>query len=432
MSITSWSTPSRRMVLSGALAAGVSVAGGSSARARPDDAPAMHRRTHLEGRPLSVLAAMLGVCVKTDMGRDPYGQHDRILDALIEGGISWIRTRFGGSAAQLEWLSRLADHGVRTCAIMGHPGHRSGPETLVQAAERIPHAILALEGANEWNLRGGHDWAEELRTHQDRLVEAARSSAPLQNAQVVAPSLGMRKGFEDLGRVPCDRGNIHLYTGGFPPGHRVDDYLTELSHVSGEAPAWVTETGWHNATRSHTTHYPTPQDVAGIYAPRLLLEYFRRGVTKLAIYGLVNDRPDPDLDDREANFGLLESDWRPKPAFTALANFNAILAQPAERPRPAARSLNVEFLERPDDLQTQLVTDDDGRQILCLWRTVSIFDPVRQQRLDVPNARAVLRWGESRAVRQYAPSRSRAALDVEHTMMTTLTLGADVQMLILT
>ena len=57
--------------------------------------------------------------------------------------------------------------------------------------------------------------------------------------------------------MPCDRGNIHLYTGGFAPGHRVDDYLGELSHVCGDAPAWGDRD--RVAQRHPLSHPPLPE-----------------------------------------------------------------------------------------------------------------------------------------------------------------------------
>ena len=121
-----------------------------------------------------------------------------------------------------------------------------------------------------------------------------------------------------------DLGNIHLYTGGFVPGYRTDAVMREERKVCGNRPMILSETGWHNANNSTATHYHTPEDVAGVYAPRLLLEYFIRRVPKIAIFELLDEWPDPGLTNHEAHFGMLRHDFSPKPAFVALANLAAI------------------------------------------------------------------------------------------------------------
>lgn len=424
-------TASRRAVLLG----GVGLVGGYAVRdpdsglgragSRPGSRDAGRGRL-LVSRPARSMAQMLGVCLVTHRTEGAWGQHEKIQGALEELGATWVRSRFRGTPAQQRWLAELGAQGVRVCGNMGAPFAGRGPEPVVEALAKGPAAAAfwAVEGPNEWNLRGGANWARELRAFQERLAAAVRRHETTRDLLVVAPALGMRKGFRELGRVSCDLGNIHLYTGGKTPGDRVDDYLTQLKAVSGDRRVIVTETGWHYARNWPGTHYYTPQDVAGVDAVRLLLEYFSRGVEQVAIYELLDDRPDPGLAHRELNFGLLDETFTRRPAFTSLSNVTSILNRVGYRGAQPARSRTVEVLDAPADLKMILLAGEDERMVLCLWRTVDIYDPIHRRRLDAPARPVTLRWPGPCTVRRYEPVRSATALDTEHSSVTSVRVGA--------
>jgi hypothetical protein len=346
----------------------------------------------------------------------------RVLAALKTLGVTFIRSRiFMGNKGQITWTNQLAANGFKTNAVMGDPTFKAGtPEQLVSLiATSFPNAVHSMEGANEWNLSGRSNWISEVVNHQTRLWNAAKSTAATLNIPVAGPALGMRTGYDQLGSRSSimDRGTFHLYTGGFVPGYRSDHLIAMERQVCGSKPQFVTETGWHNAPNSKATHNYTPLDVAGTYAPRLPLEYFIRDVPKMSIYELIDNPADPAGTDHEAHFGLLNTDWTPKPAFTALANMNIILKRQYRTTGRAGAPLEFSFREGPSDLRSCLLARSDGRYLLFLWRSLaSIYDPNKRIRLTPTTTTAELDWGGQpqrqslRALAVIQPGRHRGDL----------------------
>ncbi|MEI2779553.1 MAG: hypothetical protein V9G19_27060 [Tetrasphaera sp.] len=431
---------SRRTTLTGlaGLTAAASAAA-SPALAAPfaaDDAGAIRYGEQYKstGRPLDSLTRMLGVCCVTSSTDGVWGQHDRIKSALKTVGATWIRSGiFTGNKKQVEWLRQLNQAGIKLNAIMGDPEQKAGnPEQLVALiASSLRGGVQSMEGANEWNLRGGSNWVSELRTHQTRLYRAAKSTAATRGIPVVMPALGMRQGFEEFGNQSkiMDWGNIHLYTGGFAPGYRTDEMIRLVKKVSGGDPLIITETGWHNARHSTATHNYTPEAVAGTYAPRLLLEYFIRNVNKLSIYELFDDRKDPGEKNHEAHFGLLRNNGTPKPAFESLANMNKIMKRQYRTEGAAGAALDLRFDSGPPDLRSALVSRKDGRFLLFLWRTAAIYDPNTRKLLNPSNATVTVDWSSPKNVRRYAPAASANALSSERTTRSVLSLKGELQIL---
>ncbi|MDN5778304.1 MAG: hypothetical protein L0H96_15495 [Humibacillus sp.] len=354
------------------------------------------------------------MCATTSTGSGAYGHRDAVKDRLVELGVGHIRNRlYSGNRGQIAFVRQLAASGIRLNAGISDPSNKGGtPEQLVAlVAEQLPDACSSFEGANEWNLQGGRNWVSELRTHQSRLYRAAKANARTRNIPVVGPSLGMRKDYAALGDLSAmmDRGNIHLYTGGFSPGYRSDDQLAEERRVCGSKPVFVTETGWHNASRYTGTHNYTPENIAGIYAPRLVLEYFRRNVPRVFIYELVDDPANPAMNDHEAHFGLLRNDFSRKPAFTALANFQKLLDSP-NASKGAGRSLTYGLTGATSDVRSVLVSRNDGTSVLFLWRDVAVWDVNTRRELVVKPATVTVNVGQRSSIRAYKPSTSNGAL----------------------
>ncbi len=391
-------------------------------------------RLDTSGRPISALTGTLGVCTVTSTTSGIWGQHDKVLWVLKSVGASWIRSEiYAGNKGQVTWLNQLAANGVRTNMIMQDPAMKNAtPEQLVSLiASSMPNACHSMEGANEWNLQGGANWASELRAHQTRIWNAAKANPLTRSKPVVGPALGMRKGYDEFGNQSAimDWGNIHLYTGGFVPGYRSDDVIAEERKVCGSKPVIVTETGWHNASRYTGTHNYTPEDVAGIYGPRLILEYFVRNVPKVSIYELIDEPADPSMTDHEAHFGLVRNNWSPKPVFTSLANMNQIMNRQYRTTGARGGRLSFKFNSGPSDLRSALVARNDGRYQLFLWRNVAIYDPNKRVYLNPPAATVSINWYTTRNVKRFAPSTSANALESNLTSVSTLSLKGEMQIL---
>lgn len=418
----------RRSVLAGMAAAAVPALAGPPAIVKDRE----YRST---GRVLGDLTGMLGVCMPTSTRSGPYGMYDNCLAVLREVGASWVRCEiYLGNKGQIAWINRLAQNGIKANVLCGDPENKAGtPEQLVaMVATSMPGSVQSFEGANEWNLKGGADWLPELVAHQTRMYTAVKSTAAVRALPVLAPSLGMRKDYDTLGdrTAILDRGNMHLYTGGFVPGYRSDTVIAQARLVCGSKPVCVTETGWHNAANSPATHNYTPEAVAGVYAPRLLLEYFIRDVSKVSIYELIDNPLDPGGIDHEAHFGLVRPDWSRKPVAVALRNLRTISGRQYRTGARVSEPLRLGFRDGPTDLRSALVVRPDGRYLLFLWRSqASIWDPNKEIYLTPSTATVSIDWYTPRSVRRYAPATSDSALATEVTSRSVLDLKADLQIL---
>jgi hypothetical protein len=174
-----------------------------------------------------------------------------------------------------------------------------------------------------------------------------------------------------------------------------------------------TEAGYFTAMNYRGGAYPTPPDVAATYIPRLLMEHWSRGMTKLFLYELLDD-PDPANVRREASFGMLRvptldpsAPWPPKPHYVAVKNLVAQLSDPGPAHDPVALDVAVKSVVPVRRLQ---LSRRDGSWLLALWRDVSCYDAAARVHLSVDPAQVRLRFDRRRRVRLLDPVVSAAPL----------------------
>src|SRR4051794_12598925 len=307
-------------------------------------------------------------------GSNPWNDQTRVMAALSDLGVRHIRTPlFHGNRGQLDYLKRLQSAGVTALVTMGRPDGQGGTvPQLVNDAAAVPGSVFAVEGANEWDLHGGSGWAANLRAYQKNLYTTMKANPALKGKPVYGPSIGHEEDYAALGDVSAwlDKGNIHTYPGGWQPSQRLDVKMSESKPNRGSKPVMFGETGYHNYMQDTSTHLPAPEGVAGVYYPRMVLEGWRRGVTNTFSYQLLDNRPGQTgvVDNRESHFGLIRNDWSRKPAFNAMANFEALVRDPGAGFAPAP--LAYATTGGPSDLKQVLVAKRDGSHILFLWRDV--------------------------------------------------------------
>lgn len=370
------------------LLAGVTATPSPSAGA-PAAAPAAAAALpQVQARPADSLVESFGVSIHTNYLDTPYADTARVKNALVDLGVRHVRDNLNMSVPQAYPAMReIASAGIRFNLIMGRPGSWQTPAKLVETiATQFPTGVVeSLEGANEYNLdENALDWALELRTHQRDLWEAAKANPVTAGLPVLAPALGQRTGFDqiaDLGQY-ADYGNAHLYPGGRPPSWGIDWLTAAEAIVVPGKPVMYTESGYHNAMNSASGHNPTPESVVGGYAPRLLLEHYLRGTTRVYNYELLDERLDPEKTDHEAAFGLLRHDFSPKPSYTALRNLLDLVADPGPAFSPGR--LGYTIAGATSDLRQVLVQKRSGEFVLLLWRDQSTYDPSTGQVRTVP------------------------------------------------
>ena len=281
-------------------------------------------------------------------------------------------------------------------------------------------------------MRGHPNWAAELREYQQRLYGAIKADPSLAALPVLGPSIVQRAHQEALGDISgmLDYGNIHPYPYGEPPEGILSSQVGRAAANSGSKPVIATETGYHTALSWGGEHPPVSEDAMATYVPRFFLDYFDRGITRTYSYELVDEKPDPARAEPEQNFGLLRNDFSPKPAFVALRNTTAILADPGPAFRP--ESLDYSVGGSRDDLRQVLLQKRDGSFYLALWRATSVWDPSAQAALEPPSEPVTLSFDRRlRSAERYLPNVSEAASPVTLHRNRPLTVDVGPQVVIL-
>lgn len=350
-------------------------------------APAPAVAAPVAARPADALADSVGVNVHFDYEGTPYQtQFAAVKQRLLELGVRHVRDVLSDHRPdQVQSLNSLAAAGVGSDLVLSDPAY---PESVLEKEVVILHGLSgveAVEGPNEYGL-GSEERKAKLRAYQQHLYETIKGDPALAALPVLGPSL-VGKAWEELGDVSAflDAGNIHVYPEGNQPQNRLQVVIERAATNSGAKPLWATETGYTNALNwtpaGAGENKPISEAAAGVYYPRLLLEYFAHGLVRTYPYELLDDAPDPELDDREKDFGLLRNDLSPKPAFTAVGNLLHLLADPG--PDFAAGSLDYSLLDSGTQLHSQLLEKRDGTFYLALWRWKAIWNPDEKKELTV-------------------------------------------------
>ncbi len=282
------------------------------------------------------------------------------------------------------------------------------PEDIEYIASSTGEALGSFEGPNEKDLQGGLGWVLETRSYQQELYEAVKANEPTSETPVLAPSLAFSDNASELGNLGsyADYGNLHPYSGGEPPTTGLDENISNADQVSGGDPLVVTETGYHTALEAGGDAQPGVSEAAmGKYMPRLLLEYFKRDVERTYVYELMDLQPNPQNDNDQWNFGLLDNSGTEKPAYRSLANMISILEDPGSEFEP--EPLGYVLRGGLEDVHQAVFQKRNGSYYLVLWQEVRSFDTASQQDLEVGEEEVTLSLEEAAGeVVEYYPFRS--------------------------
>lgn len=352
-----------------------------------------------------------------------YGNWPRILSELARLGVRHVRDGiFADPAPQssafnqhfYQAIDAAVAQGLHFDFVAGRPNNPTGTidQLVGVAANRLRAATEALEGPNEYDAGQPPGWARALRGYQQALFAAVRAQSALRGVPVVGPSLigatqGQLGGLSDA----LDIGNIHPYSGGDPPSRALlQRNLSAAAIVSGAKPTYATEVGFENALRATTGQAPVPEDVAGAYVLRTLLDHFDAGVKRTYLYELIDEKPDPGALNPEQHFGLLRNDFSEKPAFTGVRDLLLLLGDPRPPEQLTPLSLGV----RGPGVRSLLLQRTDGRHLMVLWTDAPLWDTAARRRLDPPPQRVRVLVPANTAITEYQPLQGTSGVAVRH------------------
>jgi len=260
-------------------------------------------------------------------------------------------------------------------------------QLILSYPSRMIDSFEGYEAPNEYDLSGNPTWALTLSNFLVKLDQIVKGHSQTSKFRVIGPSLTKASSFSQMeGSCSFDYSNLHNYFSGRNPGtvgwgsNAYGSITWNLSNVNLACPAKpviTTETGYQTIT---TMPRSVPESVAAKYVPRVFLEQWLRGIRRTYLYELV-DLPAGSTS-ADKGFGLLHSDFSPKPAYTALVNLLSLLTDPG----PAIS---------PGDFQYQLGGDltgvhhalfqkRNGSFYLALWVEAASYDVDGKKVIAVP------------------------------------------------
>jgi hypothetical protein len=353
--------------------------------------------------------------VNTHFGNATYPENayanPQVGEKLAELGIRHIRDHSWNDVGVRKVDELFKKHGIRATLVLGETNR--SPAEVVKLLKAHP-AYEAVEGLNEpdfakrtyKNLADAKDDYAATRAFQDELYAAMKADAKTKDIPVLSPAMGRSNRSERLLPIKFDIAAMHRYAWegktAEEPGFKLDDAIADMAKLRGDQPLWATESGYYNEPIAHAR--AVPEDVAGMYVPRLVGEFFWRGVARTYLYELADQGTDKNA--REQNFGLLRHDMTEKPAFTALKN---LLSFPREPKGAAYEAKPLDFILAPEPnaklqpLGQVLLQKREGSYVLILWQQVSVYDAAKKTKIDNPRIALTFELAESFDVALHLP-----------------------------
>ena len=214
------------------------------------------------------------------------------------------------------------------------------------------------------------------------------ASTSVSGFPIYGPSLTSPAAFDTLGDVSAyyDTANLHNYMSGRhpgTPGWGENGYGSIDWNLSLGAPLRAGQTRRDDQTGywdDPAVPQSVPATVVARYMPRLLLEQYRKGLTRTYIYELV-DAPVAGIA-AHSGYGLVRADGTPKPSFRAVANLLRVFNDPGKVMPPVPFGYTVDG--GTEAVRHMAFQKKDGSTLLAIWIEASAYDLDKRQTLEVP------------------------------------------------
>ena len=339
-------------------------------------------------RPAGSIADSVGVNIHLHYSDTVYGNFSLIESLLLDLGVKHTRDQLVDTTWQPYYQrhTELGTHGI-TCLFTISPSESD--QVFVNYPSRVPGAFGGYEAPNEYNQSGDPNWAATLSAVVPRLYSAVRFNPATMNYPIVGPSLTQPTAYPQTAGLQYyfDFSNMHNYPGGRNPGTAgwgsngygsIAWNLSLATSAWGAKPVMTTETGY---ITDLSISQSVPESVEAKYVPRLVLEQALHGITRTYIYELIDEGK--AIAGNSGAFGLARIDGSRKPAFVALKNLLAMLADPGSS-STAMPSLDFSLLNASSNVHHLLLAKSDGSYYLAFWLEELDFDQNTRQTIVVP------------------------------------------------
>ena len=333
-----------------------------------------------------------------------YTEFPEVLSALQTLGVHHIRDGFYPWASTSPIVlnhKALAKVGIKTDYVV--PYSFTTTPTAVATLAGMTGDMESVEAPNECDVNSGCGGNGVLAiANLLSFLPVVNGAASKVGVPALGPSFVLQATYPLVGDLDGDMSmnNLHIYFGGRNPGSTGWGAVDAQGHAYGSFDWWldqaaidgpgkpveITETGYI-ATPATSTPYTLPESVEASYIPRTLLLAFQHGFKRTLLYELLDEKSSP-------GYGLLHSDFSPKPAFTAVKNLLATLADNGTGAFTTG-SLPYTISGGGSTLNHLLLEKRDGSYWLVLWLEQSSWDPVHVARVAVTPQNIGLQLGSA-------------------------------------
>ncbi|HTJ28659.1 MAG TPA: hypothetical protein VMA36_21070 [Candidatus Limnocylindria bacterium] len=236
-----------------------------------------------------------------------------------------------------------------------------------------PTSIDAYEGPNEC------DEPDHCKAYGVRSTSAAitvGSWTPLlwtlrsPGTAIYGPAMAFPRGYAKFGTLSqyMDFGSIHDYPGdSYPENNVVPSWRAGAAAMSGPLPLVSTESGYN--TDPTFSNHGVSQLAQERYLPRILFTHLSYGIKRTYLYELFDYPPEAG---QGQDFGLLNADYSPKPAWTRLIQLMRYFQDAGtSQPSPLAYGMSG---DGSGTLHHVLFQRSDRTYLLVLWLGTSLWD----------------------------------------------------------
>jgi hypothetical protein len=321
-----------------------------------------------------------------------YSNFPKIKQSLLDLGLRHVRDGLVDISSQYYYdrHNELGRSGIKGMFVSSTT---QSDQVVLDYPQRMKDSFEAYESPNEYDLSKDPDWADTLSNFVTRLHAAVKANAGTSRFPVIGPSLTSQAAFLKMrGVCSFDYANLHDYFGGHNPGTQgwgsngygsISWSLSNVATTCAGKPIITTETGYQTDA---ALSQGIPEDVAAKYILRVYLEQWRRGIKRTYLYELI-DLP-PGFPAGDSKFGLLRSDFSPKPAYTALVNLLHLLSDPG--PSYPAAELNFTLTGDMSNVDHVLFQKRDGSFYLALWVEEPSYDVNSKKTMPVSTHHVVI------------------------------------------
>jgi hypothetical protein len=352
----------------------------------------------------------VGINVHLHSRDTPYSNFPRVQQALQDLQVRHVRDGLIDTTWK-EYYDRhnqLGRAGIKGIFITSP---NQSEQLLLDYPRRMKDSFEGYEAPNEYDQ--GHDehWPATMTSFLENLNQNVKSDSGTSRFPVIGPSLTRPDSFGKLrGLCSFDYANLHNYFAGRNPGTRgwgsngygsIAWNLSNVGALCNGKPVMTTETGYQTDAGSKQG---IPEEVAARYVPRVFLEQWLRGIRRTYLYELI-DLPSA-RSTGDTGFGLLRSDYSPKPAYSALMNLLRMLVDPG--PAYATQELGFKLTGDLSDVHHLLLQKRNGVFYLALWLEESSYDIDGKKAISVPTHHVIVQNDKEVGMRQHVFDKSGA------------------------